>query len=161
MNWIHLPGSEIEIRDTPVTWAEYLQFARETGRPMTYRGRALEGPVTQVSADDATAFAEYLSRRDDRYYRLPTLEEMHTLAFQTWNSVTWPARQQKMTNGPTQEYLDEWLDCSVNWISQPDHLHCITHPTWLLTGHQNLPRGALTDRGYSFVTFRLARSNHA
>jgi formylglycine-generating enzyme required for sulfatase activity len=157
MNWIQLPGSEIEIRSTPITRAEFLQFVRETGRPALYPGKALSAPITGVSAGDAMAFAEHCSQHDSWHYRLPTLEEMHTLALQAWNDVNWPARQQDSINGAVQEYLDEWLGCSVDLSSQPDQLHCIMYPTWLLTSHRKVTSGALVDHGYSFVTFRLAR----
>lgn len=161
MKWIRLSGSTIEISSTPVTRAEYLQFARETGRPIPHHGGSLDSPVTQVRADDAGAFAEWLSCRDGRHYRLPTLEEIRTLAHQARNgvtSVTWPSRWQDTHNGRAPEYLNEWLGCSADWVSQPNRLHCVTHPAWLLTEHHTLPHGALDDRSYSFVTFRLART---
>ncbi|HKR11873.1 MAG TPA: SUMF1/EgtB/PvdO family nonheme iron enzyme [Pyrinomonadaceae bacterium] len=64
---------------TEVTNAEYADFVRETkypappswrnGAPATER---LNWPVTEVSMIDATRFAEWRSKREQRKYRLPT-----------------------------------------------------------------------------------------
>jgi serine/threonine protein kinase/formylglycine-generating enzyme required for sulfatase activity len=67
---------------TEVTNAEYAQFVAETGHavPSHFRnGKPLSGqeqwPVTNVSMDDAKAFAAWRSKRDGVTYRLPTEEE--------------------------------------------------------------------------------------
>ena len=60
-----------------VTFAEYDRFAEATGRSSPYdegwgRGRR---PVIDVSWDDATAYARWLSEETGRQYRLPTEAE--------------------------------------------------------------------------------------
>nr|VFJ46266.1 MAG: Formylglycine-generating enzyme, required for sulfatase activity, contains SUMF1/FGE domain [Candidatus Kentron sp. FM]VFJ54353.1 MAG: Formylglycine-generating enzyme, required for sulfatase activity, contains SUMF1/FGE domain [Candidatus Kentron sp. FM]VFK10047.1 MAG: Formylglycine-generating enzyme, required for sulfatase activity, contains SUMF1/FGE domain [Candidatus Kentron sp. FM] len=60
-----------------VTFAEYDRFARATGRKLPGdadwgRGRR---PVIHVSWEDATAYAEWLSRESGKKYRLPTEAE--------------------------------------------------------------------------------------
>jgi serine/threonine-protein kinase len=68
---------------TEVTNAEYAEFVKETGHqppPRVWDGvRPKAGeeqfPVSNVSYEDARAFAEWRSRRDHATYRLPTEEE--------------------------------------------------------------------------------------
>jgi formylglycine-generating enzyme required for sulfatase activity len=67
---------------TEVTNAEYAEFVKETGQqpPANWGGsRPKAGeeqlPVTDVSYDDAVAFATWRSRRDGVLYRLPTEDE--------------------------------------------------------------------------------------
>jgi serine/threonine protein kinase/formylglycine-generating enzyme required for sulfatase activity len=67
---------------TEVTNAEYAQFVQETGHsaPRQFAGgKPASGqeqwPVTNVSLDDAKAFAQWRSKRDGVTYRLPTEEE--------------------------------------------------------------------------------------
>ncbi|HEX8176123.1 MAG TPA: SUMF1/EgtB/PvdO family nonheme iron enzyme [Pyrinomonadaceae bacterium] len=67
---------------TEVTNAEYAQFVAETGHtaPSHFRGGKPAGgqeqwPVTNVSLEDAKAFAAWRSKRDGVTYRLPTEEE--------------------------------------------------------------------------------------
>jgi formylglycine-generating enzyme required for sulfatase activity len=67
---------------TEVTNAEYAQFVSETqhASPSNWAGnKPIAGdellPVTFVSHDDTTAFAEWRSKRDGVEYRLPTEEE--------------------------------------------------------------------------------------
>ena len=67
---------------TEVTNAEYAEFVKETGQkpPANWDGNRPKAgeeqmPVTDVSYDDATAFATWRSRRDGVLYRLPTEDE--------------------------------------------------------------------------------------
>jgi formylglycine-generating enzyme required for sulfatase activity len=67
---------------TEVTNAEYADFVRDTSHeapPDWIKSRPLAGqerwPVTNVSAQDAEAFAAWRSKRDHVTYRLPTEEE--------------------------------------------------------------------------------------
>jgi formylglycine-generating enzyme required for sulfatase activity len=68
---------------TEVTNAEYAEFVKETGHappPKVWDGaRPKAGedrlPVSNVSYEDATAFAAWRSKRDGATYRLPTEEE--------------------------------------------------------------------------------------
>jgi serine/threonine protein kinase len=67
---------------TEVSNTEYADFVRETGHPAPSHwigkkppfGQEM-WPVVNVSFDDATAFAEWRSKRDGVSYRLPTEEE--------------------------------------------------------------------------------------
>jgi serine/threonine protein kinase/formylglycine-generating enzyme required for sulfatase activity len=74
--------SPFYIDKTEVTNSEYGQFVQETKRtpPMHFSGdKPAAGqeqlPVTNVSLEDAKAFAEWRSKRDKKTYRLPTEEE--------------------------------------------------------------------------------------
>jgi formylglycine-generating enzyme required for sulfatase activity len=67
---------------TEVTNAEYDEFVKETGQkpPANWDGNRPKAgeeqmPVTDVSYDDAVAFATWRSRRDGVLYRLPTEDE--------------------------------------------------------------------------------------
>jgi serine/threonine-protein kinase len=67
---------------TEVTNAEYAQFVQETKHPAPKHfsdNRPVKGqgqwPVTNVSLEDAKAFAAWRSKRDGVAYRLPTEEE--------------------------------------------------------------------------------------
>jgi len=106
----------VAISITPVSWAEYASFARETGRPIPRRrGRPTEtDPVTGVSATDASAFARWLSQREGRSYRLPHLDEMIGLAEQAQSGLNvWPcqARKQRGILPDAPRCPSEWLDC--------------------------------------------------
>lgn len=157
---MRLPGTTVEISTTPVTWADYVRFARETGRRVPKRRGAATNPVTGVSAADSHAFAEWLSQREGQHYRLPTLEEMHALAGQVPNgSGLWPccSGNSRQVLRQAQDCLSEWLNCSPAVANGHNPMNCIAHPVWLLNNHHTVTHGALADSGYSFVTFRLVR----
>ncbi|MDX1593575.1 MAG: SUMF1/EgtB/PvdO family nonheme iron enzyme [Gammaproteobacteria bacterium] len=68
---------DFEIARYEVTFDEYDRFAAATGREPPYdegwgRGRQ---PVINVSWEDATAYAQWLSKATGRIYRLPTEAE--------------------------------------------------------------------------------------
>jgi serine/threonine protein kinase len=72
---------------TEVTNSEYSTFIRQTGHtpPGTWSSNSPPSgqeswPVTNVSAEDATLFAEWRSKRDSVTYRLPTEEEWEFVA---------------------------------------------------------------------------------
>jgi len=72
---VTLPGFSISKRE--VTFTEYDKFARATGRRLPYDeswGRG-ERPVVNVSWNDAQAYADWLSKKTGRKYRLPTEAE--------------------------------------------------------------------------------------
>ena len=65
-----------------MTNAEYAQFVRDTNHAPPEHWGSVKPPVGQeslpvsnISYDDAVAFAEWLSKRDNVTYRLPTEEE--------------------------------------------------------------------------------------
>jgi len=106
----------VAISITPVSWAEYASFARETGRPVPHQhGRPTEtDPVAGVSAADASAFARWLSQREGQSYRLPHLDEMIGLAEQAQSGLNvWPcqARKQRGILPDAPRCPSEWLDC--------------------------------------------------
>jgi formylglycine-generating enzyme required for sulfatase activity len=82
---------------TEVTNAEYAQFVKETGyaAPNQFAGgKPVSGqeqwPVTNVSLDDAKAFAAWRSKRDGVTYRLPTEEEWEFAARDGGNGNIFP-----------------------------------------------------------------------
>ncbi len=69
-------GDNVSIGRTPVTEAEWAQFAGKTAAPETARF-----PVVDVSAEDAERYCAWLSERDPAHlYRLPTEEEWELAA---------------------------------------------------------------------------------
>ncbi|HYY94939.1 MAG TPA: bifunctional serine/threonine-protein kinase/formylglycine-generating enzyme family protein [Pyrinomonadaceae bacterium] len=90
LTWLYSqwPAHDVSIKPfaidrTEVTNAEYAEFVKETKHappPSVWDGdRPKPGeeqlPVSNISLDDARAFAEWRSRRDGVTYRLPTEEE--------------------------------------------------------------------------------------
>ncbi|MDX6578383.1 MAG: eukaryotic-like serine/threonine-protein kinase [Blastocatellia bacterium] len=74
--------SAFSMDKTEVTNAEYARFVREANHPPPQQWGSITAPVGQellpvsnVSYDDAIAFAEWRSKRDGVTYRLPTEEE--------------------------------------------------------------------------------------
>ncbi len=80
-------AENVYISYTPVTNAQYAAFVKETGRkaPKSWpNGKLPQGqaqyPVTQVSYQDAVAYARWLSQKDGSRYRLPTEKEWELAA---------------------------------------------------------------------------------
>lgn len=78
---------DFEMAVHPVTNAEYRTFVEQTGHPAPLhweRGRPPAGfenhPVIFVNRSDAWAYARWLSRRENRIYRLPTAAEFEYAA---------------------------------------------------------------------------------
>jgi formylglycine-generating enzyme required for sulfatase activity len=160
MTWVKLSGTSAEVSTEPVAWADYAQFARDTGRPVPRLSGRFTEPVTRVGAQDATAYAEWLSQRDGCQYRLPTLDEMSSLA--EWAQRTgsmWPCRgeQRNRQADHAPSCLTEWLQCESG-LGNGKTLRCITYPAWLLKRGSYTPRATLLEGPRSFVTFRLVRS---
>lgn len=75
--------NDYEILDHPVTNGEYKLFIDATGypAPLHWQNGILPAgkenyPVVYVNRDDVRAFMNWLSRRDNRVYRLPTVSEL-------------------------------------------------------------------------------------
>jgi len=72
-------AQNVSIAYTPVTNAQYAQFAQATGRKFT--GGKEDVPVVNISYNDAVAYAKWLSQKDpSATYRLPTEQEWELAA---------------------------------------------------------------------------------
>ena len=74
---VPVPGRDYRMADAPVTFEEYDCFCEDTGRETPSddgwgRGKR---PVINVSWNDAVAYAEWLSEKTGKSFRLPTEEE--------------------------------------------------------------------------------------
>jgi len=158
MEWVKLPELSIEIGATPVTWQDYAEFAQSIKHPMLAQSRSPQLPLTGFSAREATAYAQWLSHQWGFTFRLPRLEEMQALAIRVRHGLNiwrcW-SRTKHGVRRRADRCLSEWLDCIPGWTTGREDLQCITLPIWLLEEHDSPQHGALSDRGYSFVTFRL------
>lgn len=158
MKWIRLPHHEVELSASPVSWQEYVVFARETGRPQPSRHGAPQDPVLEVSATNARAFAAWMALRKGNFIRLPTREEMALLMESAQNGAVVrfgrPNKYDQALLGV--DYLEEWLDSPSTSNDVRSHLWSITDPGWLLDKNTHI-QAAIADFGYHFITFRLAR----
>lgn len=162
MDWLRLSERQIEIAVAPVSRADYARFAQETRSPTPPRAGSVTGPVTWVSAEEAGAFAAWLSQRDVYRYRLPTLDDMLALAgvVHEGGSVGNQPIHLRPTvaeDGPCP--LSEWLQCVPDCGDDRIGLHCVANVAWLCRAGRASTRGALSEGRYSFVTFRLVRTN--
>jgi len=139
----------VHMGNAPVSRAAYAQFAKATGRPATAcresgslprrdwsrPGFAQAGsdPVVCISWQDATDYANWISRRDGRRYRLPSMDETASLP---------------VTDTATGRALAEWRsDCSLDCARR-----MVSGRSWRSRQDQRpLPAG----RGYHDVSFRL------
>jgi serine/threonine protein kinase/formylglycine-generating enzyme required for sulfatase activity len=109
--------NNFEMDKTEVTNAEYAQFVRQTnhappeqwGSVKPAAGQELL-PVSNVSYDDAVAFAEWRSKRDGVTYRLPTEEEWEYAArngdkdnLYPWGNAWQPGRAATLEAGVGRE----------------------------------------------------------
>lgn len=148
MDWLSLSDGQVEIASAPVSRADYARFAQEIKVPVPPRSGSSADPVTQVSPEEARAFAAWRSQHEGHDYRLPTLDEMRTLA-------------DRLREAPLglQGALSEWLQCAPDYGHGRNGLRCIANVSWLRKESRANTRGALSEGRYPFVTFRLVRTN--
>ena len=97
-----------------VTFDDYDRFARATGRELPWDGGLGRGlrPVINVSWEDATAYAQWLSERSGHAYRLPSEAEWEyaaragtTTPFSTGDCIT--------TDQANYDGTEDYNDCSA------------------------------------------------
>jgi hypothetical protein len=156
----------------PVTRESYRRYLSNAGQPLP---RVLTqpapptNPITYVSQADATAYCRWLSAREARDYRLPTMSELEELngelAERDLGPEAWPHSHGHLTEvigGLKPVFLCEWTaetDTVEQPAGRPAHvLGSIFYPPWLREGSTGLHAQAhlLATEGYSFVTFRVA-----
>lgn len=162
MQWIHIPGTEIEISLEPVAHKDYEAFARQTGHHLPHHPSKAGDAATGLSAHDAEDYARWLSEKESWLYRLPTLDEMCKLAQLEAGQADWlgwPAEEPEHPS-PDQDCLDEWIAGSpIRGGLNGNPLHPVTHPLWLISDNSRVPYAEIADVPYWFVTFRLVRQS--
>jgi formylglycine-generating enzyme required for sulfatase activity len=156
----------------PVTRESYRRYLHDTGQPLP---RVLTqpapptDPITYVSQVDATTYCRWLSARQARDCRLPTMTELEELnselAEHDQGPEAWPHTQghlPEVIGGLKPVFLCEWT-AETETVDQPAGrparvLGSIFYPPWLREGSTGLHAQAhlLATEGYSFVTFRIA-----
>lgn len=155
----------------PVTCGDFKRFLRETGHPIApqvARQSTPSAPATYVSQVDALAYCAWLGPREGQVYRLPSMDELQSLAADSvaegidtgiWSQSQGPAAE--LPGGLKRVYLCEWTLESER-VERPDGavrvLGSIFYPPWLREGPNAAHAQAhlLVTEGYSFVTFRVA-----
>jgi len=161
MDWLKLPEQQVDIAAAPVSRADYARFAQETRSPIPPRSGAPTSPVTRVSAEEAGAFAAWLSQHDGYRYRLPTLNDILTLAERADKGESpenMPLDLQQTVVAGDPRPLSEWLQCVPDHGDGRNSLRCVANPSWLRRNGGASVRGALSEGRYSFVTFRVVRA---
>jgi hypothetical protein len=156
----------------PVTRESYRRYLHDTGQPLPHmltQPAPPTDPITYVSQADATAYCRWLSAREARACRLPTMAELEELngelAERDLGPEAWPHTQghlQEVIGGLKPVFLCEWT-AETETVEQPAGrperiLGSIFYPPWLREGSTGLHAQAhlLATEGYSFVTFRVA-----
>lgn len=164
-------GATARLATHPVTRSEFKNFLRETKRPIPPRLTQQDSPTapaTHVSQQDALAYCQWLGQREGQVYRLPSMDELTTLAediaAEGIDRGIWSHTQGQVTElrgGLKRIYLCEWTQESER-LDRPDGavriLGSIFYPPWLREGANSSHAQAhlLVTEGYSFVTFRVA-----
>lgn len=161
MKLVQLPDLRVAVGVRPVSWAEYVLFVEEAGKPAPRRAGPRTDPVTGVSTADALAYARWLHRREGQRFRLPSLEEMIALVRETDGQFDlWPCqsgRRHGLESGGG--CLTEWLACLPDQIGQGDPLRCVVYPAWLLRKGRAMSRGGAGRRDLPLCDLsRRARS---
>ncbi len=143
MEFIRLLGSEVEISLRPVSHEEYFRSLQNVGSEKS-KNKKPNDPITEVSASEAREFATRMG------CRLPTLEEINTLATQVKHMTSSFACE-------SWDCMSEWLDCSPEWSNGDTGVNCIVHPSWLVRKNSLSTRGSIPDQRMPNVTFRLVR----
>lgn len=94
-------------------------------------------------------------------YRLPTLDDMLALADHAhhgWQAGDTPIDLQQGVVTDDRRPLSEWLQCVSDHGDGRAGLRCVANPSWLRREGGASTRGALSEGRYSFVTFRLVRT---
>jgi Sulfatase-modifying factor enzyme 1 len=156
----------------PVTRESYLRYLHEAGQPIPHvltRSAPATDPITYVSQVDATAYCRWLSARQARDCRLPSMPELEELnrelAEHDQGPDAWPhthGTMPEVMGGLKPVFLCEWT-AETETMAQPAGrparvLGSIFYPPWLRAGGNTVHAQAhlLATDGYSFVTFRVA-----
>ncbi len=118
MRFVPVPGTKVLFCIHETRYRDYAAYAAEhrdaddawrsqrtEGFTVTERGE--EHPVWRVSWEDATAFCEWLSRKEGRTYRLPTDEE--------WSFAAGLGRKERRSSRDTPETLKGRVDDEFPW----------------------------------------------
>jgi hypothetical protein len=169
---LDLRGAHEVVAAHPVTRQEYKAYLAAVGKPVPpalARGDNSSATVTYVSQADATEYCRWLSAKQGRRYRLPTMAELHELADQiTQEGIdleVWPHTHQphpELRGGMKPTYLCEWTQETEELPrigNTPARiLGSVFYPPWVRQGSNATHAQAhlAASEGYSFVTFRVA-----
>ncbi len=156
--WIPLPGLNVEICASPVSVDEFLPYAAAFQFPQRNQHKGSHLPIVGISASEASRYAEWAGRQNGQIYRLPTLIEMQMLVEMTkLEDPIWSCRPDLTWTGARLTCPCEWLNCTPHRVSGLIHLHCVTHPLWLLSSQRSIVHAAFADVEKLHVAFRLVR----
>jgi formylglycine-generating enzyme required for sulfatase activity len=157
----------------PVRQAEFEAFARAVGLVWRHGREASErpnAPVTRVSRTNAIAYCEWRTAREGVAFRLPAMAELNALVIALGAAEADPEMWSEenrhtagLVGGLKAHYLCEWTRETeeIERRGEPPRvLGSIFYPPWMREGqnHTHAQAHLLASDGYSFVTFRLART---
>lgn len=135
MEFIHLPATQVEISTHPVLRSDY--HIKGDTRISTHAGTT---PITNVSASEASAFAEGMGARLPKYEEIIEFLDVLKLGDKKFPDLS--------------SYL-EWLNCSPEWATESQKMNCIASID--NASMRFILRGSIQDQRYPFVTFRIVR----